>query len=222
VLTGQRVTKALLMAVAGEPQLPGADAANRHASHGGDSMKYLRRTDAEGAGLSAQTGPRIARRMRGSSAVEFALVAPLFFLLCAGIIDFGRLFFVQMTLQDALRQAARYASTGQHQSGTDPGTGLPYTRSATIQQIITSEAAAAGVQAGNLSINVSSAIGGSGNPGGPLDTVTISVTTSLPLITGYIAQLFTSTKGLYVTTLSISFKNESFSPLCTTPPYTGC
>lgn len=185
-------------------------------------MGYLRKTDASGVILHPVTAPRAARRMKGTSVVEFALVAPVFFLLCAGIIDFGRLFFVQMTLQDALRQAARYASTGQHQSGTDPLTGLPYTRLASIQQIITSEAAAAGVQAGNLTINISSALGGSGNPGGPLDTVTISLTTNLPLITGYIAQLFASTNGRYVTTLSISFKNESFSPLCTVPPYTGC
>ena len=52
--------------------------------------------------------------MRGQTILEFALLAPLFFLLVCGVIDFGRMFYVQMTLQNAIRQAGRYASTGQH------------------------------------------------------------------------------------------------------------
>lgn len=182
----------------------------------------LHRTDASEQISAPATTPRRARRMRGSSVIEFALVAPMFFLLCAGVTDFGRLFFVQMTIQDGLRQAARYASTGQHLSGTDPLTGQPYSseqRAASIKQIIYTEAAVAGVSSGNMTINVTS---GSGGAGGPLDTVTISVNTTLPLMTGYIAQYFTTTNGKYVFTLSISFKNEAFKPGCSAPPYTGC
>jgi Flp pilus assembly protein TadG len=164
--------------------------------------------------------------MRGSNIVEFALVAPIFFLLCTGIIDLSRLFFVQMTLQDALRQAARYASTGQHLSGNDPSTGQPYTRVASINQIITNEAAVAGMAPANMTIVVSSvnAQGGnvSNNAGTPLQTVKISLTANLHLLTGYIAQYFTP-NGIYVFTLSISFKNEAFKPGCSTPPYSaGC
>jgi Flp pilus assembly protein TadG len=185
-------------------------------------MRWLKKPEAGGKIAFAKIDLCTARQIRGTAILELAMVAPLFFLLCAGIIDFGRLFFVQMTMQDALRQAARYASTGQHLSGSDPNTGQAYTRVASIQQIITTEAAAAGVPAGSISVSVSSATGGSGNPGGPLDTVKISVTTSIQLITGYIAQLFGPVGGKYVFTLSISFKNEAFSPACLIPPYTGC
>ena len=60
-----------------------------------------------------------ARRARhGQSLVEFAMVAPLFFLLVFGITDFGRLFFTKLTLQHALREAGRYAVTGQKFGGT--------------------------------------------------------------------------------------------------------
>ena len=158
--------------------------------------------------------------MRGSSIIEFALVAPVFFLLLCVVIDFSRLFFVRMTVQDALRQAARSASTGLHQSGNDPGTGQPYTREASIQQIIQSEAAAAGMPASKVVVSVSSIQGGSNNAGNPLDTVTVSVTVTMKLLTGYIARSFTG--GQYLYTLRIVFKNEAFSPWCTTQPYTGC
>jgi len=152
--------------------------------------------------------------------MEFAMMAPLFFLLIAGVIDFSRLFFVQMTLQDALRQAARFASTGWHESGTDPTTGQPYTRQASIQQFIYTEAAAAGIPSSNVAVSISSVEGGSNNAGNPLDTVTISVTVHVNLLTGYIARSFTS--GQYVFTLSMRYKNEAFSPRCSAPPYTGC
>ncbi len=49
--------------------------------------------------------------------VEFALIAPLFLLLVCGVIDYGRLFFTQSTLEDAVQEAGRYASTGNSLSG---------------------------------------------------------------------------------------------------------
>ncbi len=46
---------------------------------------------------------------RGSAAVEFAFIAPLFFLLLAGIIEFGTAFRVQHSLSATARQGARAA-----------------------------------------------------------------------------------------------------------------
>jgi Flp pilus assembly protein TadG len=43
----------------------------------------------------------------GAAAVEFALVAPLFFLLLAGMIEFGQAFRIQHCLSAAARQGAR-------------------------------------------------------------------------------------------------------------------
>jgi len=185
-------------------------------------MRYLRRREATGEFLApAIEVRRVKRRSKGSSIIEFAFVAPIFFLLCAGIIDFGRLFFVQMTVQSALREAARYATIGQHQSGNDPSTGQPYTREASIRQIIITEAAAAGVKASDMTITLMSVNGGNNIAGTPMDTMSISVQTTLRLITPYIGHFFTP-NGSYVVTQKISFKTEAFKPGCIAPPYTGC
>jgi hypothetical protein len=46
----------------------------------------------------------------GSAAVEFALVLPLVVLLVFGLIDFGRLFFVKISLTSASRESARIST----------------------------------------------------------------------------------------------------------------
>ena len=51
------------------------------------------------------------RNERGSVAVEFGLVAPIFFLLLFGIIDFGRAFYTVHDLAAAVREGARYGAT---------------------------------------------------------------------------------------------------------------
>ena len=50
------------------------------------------------------------KRERGAAAVEFALVLPLVVLLIFGLIDFGRLFFVQISLSSASMEVARVSS----------------------------------------------------------------------------------------------------------------
>lgn len=55
---------------------------------------------------------------RGSSAVEFALVAPLFFALTFSIIEGGYFFFVESAVEAANAKAARLIRTGQAQSGS--------------------------------------------------------------------------------------------------------
>lgn len=52
---------------------------------------------------------RARRRTRGQAMVEFAMVAPMFFLLLFGIIEAGRFIFYYETLSNATREGARYA-----------------------------------------------------------------------------------------------------------------
>ncbi len=53
---------------------------------------------------------RICQDQQGASAVEFALIAPVFFLFIFGIIAFGIMFWTQVGLQHGAEMAARCAS----------------------------------------------------------------------------------------------------------------
>jgi Flp pilus assembly protein TadG len=53
------------------------------------------------------------------SMVEFALVAPLFFILLMGVFDFGRAIFYYNQLAHAAREAARYAIVLDNENQTD-------------------------------------------------------------------------------------------------------
>lgn len=66
--------------------------------------------------MSAKVG-----REHGASLVEFAVVAPLLFLLLFGIIEFARVGHGFNTVWTAAREGARYATT----VGDDDGDGLP-------------------------------------------------------------------------------------------------
>lgn len=49
------------------------------------------------------------KKRRGAAVVEFALVAPVFFLLVFGMIEFGRMVMVQQVITNASREGARVA-----------------------------------------------------------------------------------------------------------------
>jgi Flp pilus assembly protein TadG len=61
---------------------------------------------------------RLGQRLRaestkGSAIVEFAMVAPVFFLLLMGTVEAGIIFFAQSSLQNAVNDVARMVRTGQ-------------------------------------------------------------------------------------------------------------
>jgi len=146
---------------------------------------------------------RRARGLKGQTMLEFALVAPLFFFLIFGLIDYGRLFFVEMNLQNAVEEAGRFASTGNHlPDPNNPGQYLSRVNSI----IATAQQAASGASITN--IQISSVWGGSGSAGGPGDIVTVSLTSNLQLMTPMVARFFPN--GAYTFTSSATFKNEPF------------
>lgn len=142
------------------------------------------------------------RSEEGQSLVEFAFVALLFFFLLFAVFDFGHLFFVEMDVQNALQEAARYGSTGNHLP--DPkNAGNTLSRVDSI--VNTLESDAFGVNISNIQI---SSNGTSGSAGGPEQLMTVSTTVSMPLMTPMIAQLFPN--GQFTFTSSVTIMNEKF------------
>lgn len=146
-----------------------------------------------------------SRSEEGQSLVEFALAALMFFVLMFAVFDFGHLFFVEMAAQNAIQEAARYGSTGNHlPDPNNPGKSL--SRVTSITNTLNNDAF--GVTISN--IQISSLGGGSGSAGGPGDFLTVSTTVSMPLMTPVIAQMFPN--GKFTFTPSVTIKNEPFPP----------
>src|ERR1700722_14003273 len=59
------------------------------------------------------------RNRRGSAAVEFALIAPLFFALLFAIIETAIMFFASQILETITQESARMVMTGQVQAASD-------------------------------------------------------------------------------------------------------
>jgi Flp pilus assembly protein TadG len=74
---------------------------------------------------AAASPPQARDESRAQPTIEFILAVPLFLFLMFAVLDFSRMFFVQLNLQDAIEQAARIASTGNHLADPDhPGQNL--------------------------------------------------------------------------------------------------
>lgn len=56
---------------------------------------------------------RLRGDAKGSAAVEFAMIAPVFFLILMATVESGVMFFAQSALQNAVNDAARIVRTGQ-------------------------------------------------------------------------------------------------------------
>jgi len=59
---------------------------------------------------------KITNQKKAQSMVEFAIVLPILLLLVFGIIEYGRLFFAWISVENVARVGARYASTGQYEN----------------------------------------------------------------------------------------------------------
>ena len=143
------------------------------------------------------------QRGEGQALVETALVFIFFMLLVFGTIDFGRLFFVRMTMQHALRVAGRYAATGNHLTDSQ---GATLSRTNSILQVAQQNAMGLPL----ASIQFTSQNFGSGSAGGPGDTETLAVSTNVRLLTPLISRFFSN--GVYHFNTSVVYRNEPFPP----------
>lgn len=107
--------------------------------------------------LTSTRRRRPLRRHRGVAAVEFAIVAPIFFMLVIGIIEIGRAMMVQQVLINASRVGARRAV-------------MLSSNEQTVLDAVTEYAAGVGVRGVVASVSPNPATAAAGEP------VTVNVT----------------------------------------------
>ena len=121
------------------------------------------------------------RRLRtsdddGAVLVEFAIIAPLFFLLIFGIVEFGWAFLQNLDVRHGAREGARLAAV----SYEDPGTGDPQ-----IDEIV-AETCARMDKAANANVSISVPAGQPGTPRSTGQKAVISVESRLDTLTGFL------------------------------------
>lgn len=109
---------------------------------------------------------------RGAASLEFALIAPTLFLFLMGLFEFSLISHARLTIQKAAQMAARHGTTGQIQSGED--------RRTRIVEI--AESYLAYLPGGQAQVFVrswkgldTSGAGIENDPGGPCDTLEVSI-----------------------------------------------
>jgi Flp pilus assembly protein TadG len=136
---------------------------------------------------------------RGSTILEFSLVAPIVVFLLFGTFEFGRFFFVRLTLQHAVREAARFAVTGNTME--DPDTGQPLSRAESIRRVVLDKAASLDLDVENITIDPE-------DGGGPSEVVRVRGDFEYQFIVPGVADMFPD--GAFDFSVSTAMKNEPF------------
>ncbi len=160
---------------------------------------------------------------KASAILEFALLAPVFFLLLLGIVENGVIFFAGSTLQYATDNAARYIRTGQAQAAS--------TTQAQLRTRICNDIAPLLACNGNLQIDVEAYTGYSsasfaaatdaaGNlkttlnnyqPGTACNVVLVRSFYTWNIITPVLSQFLTNmSTGKHLISATAAFRNEPF------------
>jgi Flp pilus assembly protein TadG len=154
------------------------------------------------------------RRQCGVSTVEFAFIAPVLLLLLCAALDFGISMWVNLTMQYAVREGARYAVTGQ--DNLDPDTSDQQRYLAIIQEIKTSSMGLYNMvnpsytitingQAQSYSTQGSYSSGMFGNPG---DIIVLQLNCTWPMLTPLLQPFFPG--GNYSFSVAATMRNEGY------------
>jgi Flp pilus assembly protein TadG len=156
------------------------------------------------------------RRTRGSALIEFALCATVFFTVLCGILDFGYLCYVNLTMQHAVREGARVASVGRQDLDPNPTPGNPMqNRYDTLIAQMQAQSMGLWTQVSPVvSISVIDAGGAvvglpANNVGTATQIIVVSVDCTVPVLTGFTRVFFTG--GNYTFRVSTTIRNEAFS-----------
>jgi Flp pilus assembly protein TadG len=151
---------------------------------------------------------RSRKGQAGSTVVEFAIIAPLLMFVICMIIDLGLMFWVNLTMQYAVHEGARYAVTGQ--DNLDPNTANQQRYLAVIQDIESSSMGLYSLVNPTISVTVNGtpATYGANMFGGPGDLVVLQLNCNWSLLTPLIAPFFS--KGVYSFSVAATMRNEGF------------
>lgn len=147
----------------------------------------------------------------GATSVEFALTSVLFLMVLFAAIDFSYLFLVNLTLQHAVREGARYAITGQFDPSS-PGTAQDRCDAA-VNQIRTQsmgffDRASSTVVFKTVNANGSIIPVAANSCAAANQIIVVTVNCELPLMSPFMRAFFTN--GKYVFSVSSTMKNEAF------------
>lgn len=154
-----------------------------------------------------------SRRNKGTTTVEFAIVAGLFLLLMLAIIDIAMLGFVNLTMQHAVREGARYAITGCAELDPDYKADNPDYKADREKAVIYKiNQHSMGLyerimKSGSLTVTDpdNNAFAGFGTPG---QIIVIQLNGSWPLMTPLVSPFFDN--GSFDFTVSAAMRNELF------------
>lgn len=144
---------------------------------------------------------------RGATVVEFALIVPLLLILLMAIIELGALFWVNMTMQHAVREGARYAITGRFDLDPTPNPADRLRPAAVAEKIKLSSLGLYDSVVTDMVVTDpdGNVLAGFGGPG---ETLVINLECSWPLLTPLIRPFFDS--GTYNFEVSSTMRNENF------------
>jgi Flp pilus assembly protein TadG len=165
---------------------------------------------------------RFRRNRRGSAAVEFAFVAPVFFALLFAILESGIMFFAGQVLQTVTQESARMILTGQAQSASYTPAQFATFVCSQVPALFSCPSISIDVESYPTftSVTLSNQIDGSGNfmsanmqynPGGPGDIVVVRLYYQWPLFVtglGWNPSNLAGNKRLLIGTAA--FKNEPY------------
>lgn len=153
----------------------------------------------------------IIRNNKGTSILEFSMIAVLFFGAVFLIVDLGMMLYVNLTMQHAVREGARYAITGQDNLSPDGR------RAAVVQKIRDNSIGLCDKYPCSINffkLNEPDPIPfdpgdpRSGDVGNPSEIIIVSLDYSWPLITPIVKPFFSD--GAYSFTVRSAMRNEPF------------
>ena len=172
---------------------------------------------------------RIIRRMRtdsrkGSAAIEFAMVAPVFFALLMGTFEASIMFFSQAVLQNAVTEMGRQIRTGQIQTA---GTSQSAFRTSICNMITPLVPCNSNLQidvesySGASSISYAGALNANGtlntslnnyNTGSPCNVVLVRAFYTEPIYTPVLDWFLVNMSGnMHLITAAAAFRNEPYT-----------